>query len=269
MPDLTPRDLAALRFIAEMRAVREDDLGVLLGRLAQRPVTTLRPEGTRTLLKRWTRQGLVMARRVLSGHPRVIELTPEGARVARMTVSPVAWVRMEHTMAVARCRLLLEGRNPGAVWTTERELIEQRLAEFPLEGRNGRKIPHLPDGLLTLPGAERPRAIEVELSRKMPRDVQRIMADLAESPRYGGVSYYVPESDPALIDFIRTAADAVPVFAARRRASVMNPNRDVPVRPADVEAVRRGMTGIAVRELPDDLASQLRLDTIMAGGAAS
>ena len=89
-PVLTARDAAALRFVGEQYAVRDDVLAVLLGRLSpakpQAP-GSLGPRTLRQRLGRWQQAGWVERRRLL-GHTWVLP-TRTGLRLAGLDFDPV------------------------------------------------------------------------------------------------------------------------------------------------------------------------------------
>ncbi len=114
-PVLTARDAAALRFVGEQYAVRDDVLAVLLGRLSPAKPQAYGMLGPRTLrqrLGRWQQAGWVERRRVL-GHTWVLP-TRTGLRLAGLQFDPwePAESRLAHHHAVALVRLHREAA-PG------------------------------------------------------------------------------------------------------------------------------------------------------------
>jgi hypothetical protein len=169
---LTERDLAAFRWLAEMKAIHEDDLAVLLGRMGDREPLSM--PTTRALVDRWRRHGLVEARKVLMERPRVVTLRAAGA--AAVSDEPGGWHEVAawtaiHTGEVAHVRLALE-RHPRyggmvAEWTSER-----RLRKAVQDGRRkGEGTPHIPDGMVTGTDGQR-WAIEVE---RTPKETARLV----------------------------------------------------------------------------------------------
>jgi hypothetical protein len=187
---LTARDAAALRFIGEQYAVRDDVLAVLLGRLT--PTTTqasgiLGPRTLRQRLGRWQEAGWVERRRLL-GHTWVLP-TRAGLRLAGLDfdVWEPAESRLAHHHAVAVVRLARELAPGRSGWVCERELWRRR----------GRASWHLADG--AVPAAvptdwqgidQAWELVEVELNQKAR---PRLVAALKTRPPHtAAVTYYVP-----------------------------------------------------------------------------
>lgn len=158
---LTPRDREVFAWLADMKAIHEDDLAVLLGRLANRE--PLSKSSTRAMVDRWRRHELVEARKPLTDRPRVVSLLAAGAEAAGETGTwhdVALWTTM-HTAEVARVRLLLEGLQGDRLveWQSERRLRQSQPV------RKGEKRPHLPDGVVVTTSGER-WAVEVERTAK-------------------------------------------------------------------------------------------------------
>jgi hypothetical protein len=187
---LTARDAAALRFVGEHYAVRDDVLAVLLGRLS--PATLKAPGmlGPRTLrqrLARWQQAGWVERRRLL-GHTWVLP-TRTGLRLAGLQFDPwePAESRLAHHHAVALVRLHCEAIPGSGGWVCERELWRRR----------GRASWHMVDGALPVPVpagwqeiSEAWELVEVELTQKAR---PRLVAALKTRPPHtAAITYYVP-----------------------------------------------------------------------------
>jgi hypothetical protein len=189
-PVLTARDAAALQFIGEQYAVRDDVLAVLLGRLT--PTTTqasgvLGPRTLRQRLGRWQEAGWVERRRLL-GHTWVLP-TRAGLRLAGLDfdVWEPAESRLAHHHAVGVVRLARELAPGRGGWVCERELWRRR----------GRASWHLADG--AVPAAvptdwqgidQAWELVEVELHQKAR---PRLVAALKTRPPHtAAVTYYVP-----------------------------------------------------------------------------
>jgi hypothetical protein len=106
--------------------------------------------------------------------------TRAGARLANVGLpagrfTPTA---LPHRLAVVDLADALLGEHPGATWTCERELRRDALATV-RDRRRGQLLdgtPHIPDGVLTLPGGPLGGiAIELELSGKKLADYERIL----------------------------------------------------------------------------------------------
>jgi hypothetical protein len=189
-PVLTARDAAALRFVGEQYAVRDDVLAVLLGRLSPAKPQAYGMLGPRTLrqrLGRWQQAGWVERRRLL-GHTWVLP-TRTGLRLAGLQFDPwePAESRLAHHHAVALVRLAREPLPGGGGWVCERELWRRR----------GRASWHLVDGAISaqVPAgwqgiSEAWELVEVELTRKAR---PRVVAALKTRPPHtAAITYYVP-----------------------------------------------------------------------------
>jgi hypothetical protein len=199
-PEVTARDLMALRWITEQYTARLDVAAVLLGRLSPVGARTPGRLGPRTLrqrLERWEQAGWVSRRRLL-GHTWIVP-TAAAIRLAGLDhLEPwePAAVRLAHHHAVSMVRLAREPEPGVAGWVCERELWRRR----------GRASWHLADGALPV---EVPRLwqergigeafelVEVELHQKARRRVVAALRTLPPGTRL--VTYYTtPALHPAL-----------------------------------------------------------------------
>jgi len=191
-PAVTARDAAALRFVGEQYAVRDDVLAVVLGRLSPGVPQAAGLLGVRTLrqrLGRWEEAGWVERRRLL-GHTWVLP-TRAGLRLAGLDYDPwePAESRLAHHHATALVRLAREPVPGRGSWVCERALWRRR----------GKASWHLADGALPAPvppgwqaqGIEQAwELVEVELHQK-PRP--RVLAALSTRPPHTArVTYYAP-----------------------------------------------------------------------------
>ena len=178
---MTRRDLDVLEFINEQYAVREDQLGVLLGR-------------SRATARRWASEmrdaGICRRELLLRGEPAWVWLTQRGAGLTERRYRP--WRghlgKLEHIKAVCDLRLHLASQVPDAGWVSERELLSRN--ENALLGRGGSRrsdAPHIPDAELALPNGDR-HALEIERTRKSKQRLERIIRELAR--RYDDVVYF-------------------------------------------------------------------------------
>ncbi|WP_199513898.1 hypothetical protein [Nucisporomicrobium flavum] len=185
---LTERDLAVFRWLADMKAIYEDDLAVLIARLPALPWTEAGrrpgPRAVRALLQRWQGAGYAEARKMLNGVPRIVRLSRGGAAVVgvdsfRETAPTTAF----HQCEVSRLRLVLEGRpSPSlgslARWESERafrsDLDALGLAR---RGQKPAERIHVPDGVATYERGTRV-AVEVERNVKAPVRLARIVEEL-------------------------------------------------------------------------------------------
>ena len=134
----------------------------------------------------------------------VLRLTGAGARIADVDVHPAHLVLAEirHTLAVVDLvEALLTNSPPGTMLRTERELRGQRRREM----RDGRRIPgqgRLPDAVFIHPaGAE--VALELDLTPKRSRHVERILAAYLSERHYRIVWCVLPRHEQRLWAIIR------------------------------------------------------------------
>lgn len=183
---LSERDMATFEFLAEMKAVYEDDLRVLFGRITG---YTPSAEAVRQAIRRWERAGYARAQKLLVKQPRIVWLLPAGAAfVGETTWRETAAVTAMHQAEVARVRLWMEGRTwpPGEVigWQSERRLRQESA---------GQKTEHVPDAIVTFSDGtkEKRAAIEVERSAKELPRVRKIVMHLTST--YSLTIYAIPE----------------------------------------------------------------------------
>ena len=128
-PVLTARDAAALRFVGEQYAVRDDVLAVLLGRLSPAKPQAYGMLGPRTLrqrLGRWQQAGWVERRRLL-GHPGCCRPAPAcgwpGFSSTRGNRPSRGWPTITRSRSSA---YTARPRPARAGWVCERELWRRR-----------------------------------------------------------------------------------------------------------------------------------------------
>lgn len=214
---LQERDLAALRWLVDMRAAYESDLAVLLGRLRDDGPRRLSDSTTRALVARWERAELAVPKRLLAKRPRIVSATRGAARLAGEATTwhdPALWTAV-HGVEVAHLRLWLE--SPGERMHDGTELhpepdawvSERSLRQFALGGRSAKerkgKQPHLPDAELVTDAGR--WAIELERTAKNPDRLRDIVQELVTSGRYQRVVYYVPR-DGAIAAHVEKAYEA-------------------------------------------------------------
>jgi hypothetical protein len=189
-PEVTARDVAALRWIGEQYIARLDVAAVVLGRLSPADHRTPGRLGSRTVrqrVERWETAGWAVRRRML-GHTWVLP-TRAGLRLAGLEFDcwePAA-SRLTHHHTVAVVRLAREPVPGQGGWVCERELWRRR----------GRASWHLADGALPAPvpaGWQRIdqawELVEAELHQKArPRLLAAIKT---RAPHTARITYYVP-----------------------------------------------------------------------------
>lgn len=208
---LMPRDIQALTFIEDMRAIYDSDLAILLERIGGRAVGL---DACRAVVRRWERLGLATSARILVGGPRVIQVTQAGARLVAgdVSVTPVAVSQIEHTCLVARLRLVYEAEHAGVRWTSERRLIRDGWTRILTDGTS-RTDPwsgHRPDAIATSAdsaGVELHEAVEVELHAKSGTITDEIVTKLMTDPRLDAVAYWC--GDDGVADHVARRFKAV------------------------------------------------------------
>ena len=185
---LTERDLAVFRWLSDMKAIYEDDLAVLIGRLPAIVWTVAghKPSAPRIrgLIARWQRAGYADAQKLITGQPRIVRLTRTGAGVVGVeSFRETAAVTAYHQCDISRLRLVLEGKpspSLGALthWESERSFrSDLDVLGLARRGQASREQVHVPDGVASYEDG-RKVAIEVERSVKAPVRLARIVEQL-------------------------------------------------------------------------------------------
>ncbi len=186
---LTVRDMAALAWLSDMKAIYETDLSVLVSRLPPAPgaVAGYRPSAraVRFLVTRWQRANVADVRRLIANRPRIVRLTATGAALVAVSgFRETAEVTAYHQCEVSRLRLHLEAnQSPSLGRLTEWESERAFRADLDALGltRKGpereRAAVHVPDGVATYESGDRV-AVEVERAVKAPARLARIVEQL-------------------------------------------------------------------------------------------
>lgn len=205
---LTQRDLEALTWLSDMKAIAEPDLGVLLGRLAGSD-SAVSASAVRRMIVRWQRAGLAIGRKLMVDQPRIVFLQQAGAQLVGETTwrETAVWTAL-HQADVSRARLWLEGQAvevPGLPRFTVADWHSERRWRQELGARHGGKVPvgtHVPDGVVTTPKGKR-IAVEVERTPKERRRLDSIMAALLVPGGYDAVLYLT--TAPVIENGVRAA----------------------------------------------------------------
>lgn len=203
---VTERDMLIFNFLAEMKAMYEPDLRVLLDQLTG---SAPGDGAVRALIRRWQNAGLAKAQKLLMGKPRIVWLLPNGARLVgidgwRETSEWTAY----HQADIARTRLWLEAKEDlpnGRVvdWKSERSIRSDVFHDR----KKGTKGMHVADAVITFEdGTE--AALEVERNPKDLNRLRRILHKLTRS--FSLTIYAIPKGEtPAELRKAETIKRAV------------------------------------------------------------
>jgi hypothetical protein len=176
---LTDRDRAAIDFTAAVRAVRLDDVSLLLAALSGRGYLPLGARTTRDVVARWQALGLVKLVPYPGQGPAVVlPLRTATSLCCLPRPRPLSWTETPHTLTTAAVAVRYLAYHGGR-WVSESRL---RMQLWPKE--------HLPDGEWIPSAAESsPVAVEVERSGKAGARWGYIANDLLS--RYREVHYWL------------------------------------------------------------------------------
>lgn len=224
---VTDRDLLIFRWLADMKAIYETDLSVLISRMPPAPgaVAGRRPSPVRVraLLARWQRAGFAEARKLIYGRPRIVRLQRAGATLVGVdSFRETAEVTAYHQCEASRVRLYLEGRQSPTLgrlvhWESERafrsDLDALGLARRGRPGGDRDRV-HVPDGVATYEHGQRV-AVEVERSVKAPVRLAGIVEQLLTN--YPVTLYAVASAEVRTA--VRSAERAARASLAQRQVS--------------------------------------------------
>jgi hypothetical protein len=164
-PQITARDLAAVRWVGEQFGARADLLAVLLGRMAQAPTQQAGRVGYDTVrhhVDRWLRARLVVREHLLGQ----MWVTPTRRGLSMTGLDFPLWelpeTQLAHVHAVGVVRLAVE--QASALWLCERQL--RRELSSP--------VAHPFDGAVQTETGR--HLVEIELTQKAQRRVTRAVA---------------------------------------------------------------------------------------------
>ncbi len=146
---VTERDLLIFNWLADMKAVYETDLRILIGRMTD---SMPGESAIRALVNRWHRSGLAKAQKIIANKPRIVMLLPNGAGlVSEPNYKETSIWTAYHQAEVSHVRLWLEGGGvPGMPkivnWQSERAFRQAVWEQF----KDGTRGVHVPDAVLTL-----------------------------------------------------------------------------------------------------------------------
>lgn len=176
-------DVAVLRFVSEQNGVTLVQLARFFG---------IYVSDMARFVEEMCAQGWLEMRPLVKGDSPWVWLRGKGARHAGLGFSAVkpSLRTVAHWHAITEARLYLKEHAPDGVWICERKLRRKR---YRGKGRARRKVKvkaanraHIPDALFKVEGEV--HAIEVELSRKEPAALEKILTQ--HSARYDAVVYF-------------------------------------------------------------------------------
>jgi len=192
---LTARDIEIIRWI--------DSFGYVT---AQQVFSqfNLNPKRGYRRLRLLAQEGYLLHKRIFVGQPGIYQAGGKGlALIADDPEQPPGLASVKpaiiaHNLLVVDLALAL-ARQMGGAWRTDRQI--RRDKGFVPQGY------HVPDGVLTLPGGKKV-AVELELTTKSTRRLEKIMKSYARATEYNEVWYFAQR--PALAEKIRERARRMP-----------------------------------------------------------
>lgn len=174
---LTPRDVSAMRWVAEQFAVRVDQLPKVL---AEGEAEVSR-RTSRGVLERWTSADFVTRQKVFAGEPAWVWLTRHGSNACGGCFKLWApkFGNLSHIYWVNEIRLRTAIKHPDVVWVCERSIRKEQARGL-----------HVPDAEL-VPADGRRVAVEVELTQKSAVRATAIARELAS--RYATVWFFAAD----------------------------------------------------------------------------
>jgi hypothetical protein len=198
---VSERDAAMLGWVGDQFTLRDDLVGVVLGRLApdRQPPGPLSRRTARGWADRMQRGGYLTRHR-MDGRTWLVA-TVRGLRMAGLPYDawqPDLW-QLDHRHAVALVRLAVEAAHPGARWESERAIRSRWHG-------SGASVRYA-DGGLTFPPSDERVGVEVELHRKAPARYRAILRD--QDPAWAEVWWFTPAADVGWL--LRTLAESGPL----------------------------------------------------------
>lgn len=191
------RDLLILEFIADMRAVRFDQVRRLAARESEYETAheLLSESRTSELVKRYTDTRLAVFMPAFANQPGFVYLTRRGLRLVERSeyhADTPSLRLLEHLYWINEVRLHLEDEynDEQMEWVSERLLqTEQELRQ------SGQKMQHMPDGVFIYTDDEGKSTeidIEVQLSKTSPQKIREVMSYQAwDEGKNNPLRYYV------------------------------------------------------------------------------
>jgi DNA-binding MarR family transcriptional regulator len=180
---LTPRDVEMLSFINQFGFCE-------IGHIQKQ--FNLKKQRSYYIMKRLIHGGLLNHQRIFYGEHGVYFLTEAGASHTPLpALSKLSYRHYHHHLKVIDVAMRLTRQYPESTWISERQLLIDKFK------KGQRAKGHVADGVLHLP-EDKKMAIEVELSRKGQRRLERILKKYATA-EFDEVWYYC---SPVLFDVL-------------------------------------------------------------------
>jgi hypothetical protein len=182
-PQWTERDVACMRWIGQMRAIRCDQLQRLLARYSTCETSDpqrLSPSRTAQVMGRWLRAGYALYRRVYVNQPGWVYLSKKGLEHAGFSYraeAPRDRV-LEHLHTINEVRLALEEQDPALQWIGERAIQAAQK-----QRKKGQRLGHIPDGIVVIGDRRIVNALRYYVSKRAQAAVQRAYRDLGYTAR--------------------------------------------------------------------------------------
>jgi len=132
----------------------------------------------------------LLHRRIFFGRPGIYQAGGQGLALIADDpecvpgLAPVRAATMEHNLLLVDLAQLLV-RKTGGAWKTDRQIRREKGFDLRAAVR-----PHVPDGILTLPGGKT-IAVELELTAKGTQRLEKILKGYARAAEYREVWYFV------------------------------------------------------------------------------
>jgi hypothetical protein len=214
-PQWTERDLACMRWIGQMRAIRYDQLQRLLARHSayeRSDPQRLSVWRTSRIIGRWVRANYALYRRVYANQPGWIYLSKKGLEHIGLPFraeAPKDRV-LEHIYYINEVRLALEEQDSSLRWIGERAIQAAQK-----QRKKGQRLQHIPDGIV-VSGARR-IDIEVQISHPLQQEAELILrGDRWQSAN--PLRYYVSKEAKAVV---QRAYREVKKFTARPEIEII------------------------------------------------
>ena len=220
---ITDRDIELLTWIGEQFAVRYDQVGEVLRRYAvEHRGKAIGEEAIKKAVGRWVRGDFVIRKKIKATEPAWVYLSKKGIETVGLTFPfrEPSVSQLNHYFHINKVRLALEAlyaKDPTARWVSENSIISRWVAEGDYSYNSTATVKrHRPDGEFsyTEEGVFKTVAIEVELTQKSRKRLDKIIAELLREYEY--FWYFVNEDTLRAIREILSDASFAHIEKRRR-----------------------------------------------------